>query len=124
MSATLLFERIWADELPGILNRSLEGWSRLKKWGDFDIPRDARKMAKKWLVQANLVSAFVDERIERGVQGRVALGTVYQEFVQWAKNSGIQRGLTRQAFGVDLDNLGFIIKKSNGERVVYGAKLR
>ena len=121
---TSLFERIWANELPGILNRSLAGWSRLKKGGDFDIPEDALKMAKKWLVHANPVSAFVDECITRDIQGRVPLGKVYQEFVQWAKNSGIQRGLTRQAFGVDLDNLGFTIKKSNGERVVYGAKLR
>ena len=121
---TSLFERIWANELPGILNRSLAGWSRLKKGGDFDIPEDALKMAKKWLVQANPVSAFVDECITRDIQGRVPLGTVYDAFVQWAKNSGIQRGLTRQAFGVDLDNLGFTIKKSNGERVVYGAKLR
>jgi putative DNA primase/helicase len=119
-----LFERIWANELPGVLNRSLQGWSRLKDRGDFDIPIDARRMAKKWLVHANPVSAFIDECVTRGVDGRVPLREVYTRFVQWARDSGIQRALTRQALGVDLDNLDFTLKKSNGERVVYGLKLR
>ena len=71
---TSLFERIWANELPGILNRSLAGWSRLKRRGDFDIPQDALTMAKKWLVQANPVSAFVDRCIHARHPGTRPLG--------------------------------------------------
>lgn len=121
---TMLFERIWAKELPGILNRSLEGWSRLQKRGDFEIPKDAKQELKTWLVQANPLSAFVEECVTTDVQGRIKLREVYDRFRQWAKDSGIVRGLSMQALAADLQNLGFTIKKSNGDRRVYGLKLR
>jgi putative DNA primase/helicase len=33
-----LFDRILATELPGVLNRALEGYRRLLVWGTFKLP--------------------------------------------------------------------------------------
>ncbi|MBQ69283.1 hypothetical protein CL689_04395, partial [Candidatus Saccharibacteria bacterium] len=121
---TTLFDRIWATELPGILNRSLDGWQRLKARGDFLLPKDAAKMKEKWVVQANPFAAFIEECVTADPAGRVALSVVYERFTSWIRESGIHRSLTRQQLGTDLANWGFTLKKSNGQKVVYGLILR
>jgi putative DNA primase/helicase len=46
-----LFERIWADELPGVLNRALAGLRRLRKRGSKFRPPDAVTRATEYWVQ-------------------------------------------------------------------------
>ena len=56
-----LFERIWANELPGVLNRALDGYRRLLERGTkFKLPLAVKKATKRWLQQANPLPAFVE----------------------------------------------------------------
>jgi putative DNA primase/helicase len=119
-----LFVRIWANELPGVLNRALEGLKRLQERDHFELPRDARRAAKKWLEQANLFMAFIDDACEREPSGRASMKTVYERFINWAKSSGITKPVTRPQLKRDLQHAGFEVKKSNGDVVVYGLKLK
>lgn len=81
-------------------------------------------MKEKWVVQANPFAAFIEECVTADPAGRVALSVVYERFTSWIRESGIHRSLTRQQLGTDLANWGFTLKKSNGQKVVYGLILR
>jgi putative DNA primase/helicase len=58
-----LFERIWAREMPGILNRALEGYRRLARRGfRFKLPADVRSATKRWLEHAKSGRTITEER--------------------------------------------------------------
>jgi putative DNA primase/helicase len=119
-----LFDRIWANELPGVLNRALEGWKRLAERGRFRFPRDVVAATDNWVNEANPLSTFVDEVIQTDPNGRVSMKKVYEVFQEWSKASGIQRTLNRQMLTRDFKHRGFTIKKSNSDVVVYGIMLK
>jgi len=119
-----LFDRITANELPGVLNRALEGWKRLQERGHFKIPPDVQATTEKWIGEANPFTAFIEEAIERDPDGRTPLGVVFEHFLQWTKDVGIQRPLNRLQFRRDLKHQGFDVRKSNGDVVVRGIILR
>lgn len=119
-----LFPRIWAQELPGILNCALSGWRRLQRRGEFELPVDVVDANKKWLREANPFTAFIADLCIRKSDGRVPLKVVYAQFVDWARDSGISRPLTRPQLRQDLVHAGFAVKKSNSDVVVRGLVLR
>src|SRR6185312_13289346 len=45
-----LFDRIASTELPGVLNRAIEGWQRLHRRRGFKLPRDVIEAGQQWLV--------------------------------------------------------------------------
>jgi putative DNA primase/helicase len=119
-----LFPRIWAQELPGILNHYLGGWQRLQTRGHFHLPAAVEKARENWLREANPFTAFIDEMCKRQPDGRVSLRLLYARFVEWAKAAGIIRPLTRPQLKQDLEHAGFVVKKSNSDVVVRGLVLK
>ena len=66
-----LFERIWAQELPGVLNRALRGYRRLLERGSkFKRPAPIGLATKAWLQQANPLPAFIEAHCIRNAEGR------------------------------------------------------
>lgn len=59
-----LFPRIWKAELPGVLNRAIEGLQRVMIRGEFAEPLDCLKAKDEWMMQANPLVAFLAERTE------------------------------------------------------------
>jgi putative DNA primase/helicase len=55
-----LFDRILASELPGVLNRALEGYRRLVVRGSFKLPVAVKKATARWLQRANPLPAFIE----------------------------------------------------------------
>jgi putative DNA primase/helicase len=51
-----LFPKIWQTELPGVLNRALEGLARLRKREDFLLPTDCVRAAQEFMANANPLS--------------------------------------------------------------------
>jgi P4 family phage/plasmid primase-like protien len=49
-----LFDRIWAKEMSGVLNRALKGYGRLIRRGHFDPPAAVYKATKRWVEQATI----------------------------------------------------------------------
>ena len=58
-----LFPGIWEKELPGILNRSLQGLRRLRKRGGFKMPEDCKRAMKEFMARANPLIAFIEEMV-------------------------------------------------------------
>ena len=56
-----LFPKIWQSELPGVLNRALEGLARLRKRGDFKPPVDCVRAAQEFMAHANPLLAFIED---------------------------------------------------------------
>ena len=54
-----LFEQIWANELPGVLNRALAGYKLLiERQFRFNRPSPVKSATAHWLQQANPLPAF------------------------------------------------------------------
>ncbi len=53
-----LFPKIWEAEMPGVLNRALEGLARLRQRGAFLPPQDCERAAREFLAHANPLNAF------------------------------------------------------------------
>jgi phage/plasmid-associated DNA primase len=74
-----LFERIWANELPGVLNRALGGYRRLLERGSkFKRPAAVRQATNRWLQQANPLPAFVEAHCVRQAEGRCLVKSFYR----------------------------------------------
>gem|GEM_PF-3544205 len=56
-----LFKRIWNAELPGILNRSIEGLRRLRERGRYQEPEDCLRAKEEFLKKANPFPRFIAE---------------------------------------------------------------
>ena len=66
-----LFERIWANELPGVLNQALRGYKRLLERGTkFKFPNAVKQATTAWLQQANPLPAFIQAHCIKKAQGR------------------------------------------------------
>ena len=105
-----LFKRIWANELPGVLNRSLQGLKRLIDRGmRFDEPDDLQAAKKEWIIQANPLPAFIDDRCEP--EGKCWMGDFYRAFKGWAGEMGFTRVQQQPSVSKNLKNLGYEFKR-------------
>lgn len=117
-----LFNRIWRDEMPGVLNRALEGLSRLRERGNFLPPDDCQKAAGVWLQNANPTAGFVAECMTQSDRASVRRGVLWEEFQEWAAANGY-RAPGRNWFYESLDGLGIRWIKSEGHHVAQGWRL-
>jgi putative DNA primase/helicase len=68
-----LFDRIIRNELPGVLNRALEGWKRIKTSSGFTRSSDMTEARHDLLVHANPLKGFIDERCQIDPKGKATL---------------------------------------------------
>ena len=120
-----LFERIWANELPGVLNRALRGYRRLlQRNSSFLIPDAVKKATTAWLGQANPLPAFIEERCEKGVSERCWMQELYAAYTMWAQRAGYTMIQSQPSFRRNLEHLGFQSSRGNRGQRVTGLRLR
>jgi P4 family phage/plasmid primase-like protien len=119
-----LFRDIWQDELPGILNRAIEGLKRLKERGDFEPPEDCDRAHKDWLAHSNPLCAFIAEQCEEDPTHNTDLKDVYRAFQTWAKVSGIKSISSKNVLGRNLENLSYTVRRVHGYANVVGLSIR
>ena len=51
--------KIWDTEMPGVLNRALEGLAQLRQRAVFLPPPDCERAAREFLAHANSLNAFL-----------------------------------------------------------------
>jgi putative DNA primase/helicase len=119
-----LFDRIWANEMPGVLNRALKGYSRLVRRGHFDPPAAVYKATKRWVDQANPVPAFIQEACIRRPEAKCQMTELYPAFRQWAEQAGFTMVQNQLSFRRNLEHLGFSVGHNNQGQRVKGLKLR
>jgi putative DNA primase/helicase len=120
-----LFDRIWANELPGVLNRALRGYRRLlNRNSSFKIPAAANRAKDAWLGQANPLPAFIAERCVKGVSEHCWMQDLYAAYTTWAQQAGYTMIQSKPAFSRNLEHLGFKSLHGNRGQRVNGLALR
>jgi putative DNA primase/helicase len=120
-----LFPRIWANELPGVLNRALRGYRRLlERNSSFKLPDAVKKATNGWLGQANPLPAFIEERCVKGVSERCWIQALYAAYASWAQQAGYTLIQNQTSFRRNLEHLGFKSSRGNRGQRVNGLALR
>ncbi len=120
-----LFDRIWATELPGILNRALQGWQQFvsndhKLLDSLDLDLAEREL----FVHGNPLPAFIDECCEKGATYSVGVRQLYEAYTAWAKESGYNFSIVRNTLKRQFIQLGFGTKRVNGLVFATGLQLQ
>jgi P4 family phage/plasmid primase-like protien len=120
-----LFERIWATELPGVLNRAIAGLGRLRGRGSqFKWPVDCALATEKFIREANPLPAFIEERCRRDARGRCLLRDFYDAYVKWADQAGITLRQQQSSVRKNLEHMIFAVKHGNRGAIVTGLALK
>lgn len=118
-----LFPRIWAEEMPGVLNRFLDGLRRVMRRGwQFEPPADSVEAKSTLLKAVNPVPAFIDERCER--EGSIYVQPLFEAYRDWAQGAGITFHQQRLAFQRNLESLGFKANHGRQGPKIHGLRLR
>lgn len=88
-------------ELPGILNWSLEGWSRLNERGHFSMPKSSAETLRQLEDLASPIGAFLRDECVVGPDHSVTKDEAYSRWSQWCSLSNMKCG-TKAEFGSDL----------------------
>jgi phage/plasmid-associated DNA primase len=112
------------NELPGVLNRALQGWGRLQRKGHFTKSLDMRIASKLFVAHANPLQGFIDECCEKADDGRIKLDEFYRQYKIWAEDSGFTMTQTKPNVRKNLENMGYGVPRHNVGRVIRGLKLR
>jgi putative DNA primase/helicase len=118
-----LFDRILANELPGVLNRALEGYRRLMVRGTFKLPSAVKNATARWLQHANPLPAFIKACCVKGPDAECRLGDFYAAFAEWARQMGYTSIQNQQGVSLDLEHLGFATTTTSRGTVFVGLAL-
>ena len=119
-----LWPRIRRNELPGILNRLIEGLQRLRKRGKWKSPVDVRQAKREWFQNANPLLGFMAERTRRDGTNKCLLSEFYLAYKAWTDDNGITYVLQRNTLGRQLKQLGYNVRHTNGGMAVIGLALK
>ena len=121
-------ERIIDAELPGVMNRLLDGFRRfLARGSKFDVPNECRESQERWLASSNTTALFASECIE--VTGRqedyVSAQRAYELYGLWIRDHEANaKQLGRNKFYEALKDMGFVMKNHGGSWVFSSVRLR
>lgn len=118
-----LFPNIWENEMPGVLNRFIEGLVQLRQRGDFHPPIDCEEAFNDFMIHANPLVGFFDECCVPDPDGRIRLKDLWLAMSAWSKAQGIRISFGRNGLKRKLDGLGHTIKSVKGYPTLYGFSL-
>lgn len=87
------------DELPGILNRALEGCLDWQKAGKLILPEVVKLTTEEYQKDMDIVGQFLEECCDFGTGYSVMKDDLYQAYRNWARNAGHNHPLTSVQFG-------------------------
>lgn len=121
---TNLFERIWANELSGVLNRALKGYKRLiERNFQFKRPLPIRVATEKWLQQANPLPGFLAACCVKDATCHTLMKEFYAAYVAWTGEMGFTLTQTQQTVTRNLEHLHFATTHANKGLAVIGLKI-
>jgi P4 family phage/plasmid primase-like protien len=121
-----LFDKIWAGEMSGILNRALEGFRRVMKRGlQFKPPDSIANATAGWIRQSNPIPTFIEECCEVGPTYTCYVKFLYAAYLKWSAENGYTMRQQRSTFQRNLSHLNYTraLKGKGGARV-QGLRLR
>ena len=119
-----LFEKIWATELPGILNRALEGLARLRQRGGFALPVDCKRAANEFMANANPLAGFIDDQCEKDPKGSIPLPEFRDAMAAWVLDQGLKTQVPFKTLKRRLLRMNYEVTKVHGTERVKGLRLK
>ena len=118
-----LKEKIGA-EAPGILNWALEGLSRLRARGHFELPNVVREATEGFKEANDVVGAFVKDAclVRDAPDCEVQAGKLYEAYRHWSRVNG-HKPLSSTAIPAEWRRLGFGSRSLNGRKLYTGLKV-
>ena len=117
-----VFRYIWANEMPGVLALAVWGLRQLMTRGGFDEPSPCIDARSQWLASASPLASFIFDECECNPDVRQTTTEFYNAFKFWLMGQGFHYAFTQTKVTRDIEALGYVVKKSNGVRWVYGIK--
>ncbi|WP_394900132.1 DNA primase family protein [Clostridium butyricum] len=127
-----LFEKIKANEMPGILNWALEGLKRLKDNNyQFTESNAVNKLMDKYQKDQNPVISFVEDMIVADEENKISKKELINKYYTWVRQQGIddKNSTSNQKFWKMLEaalnklNIHIEEKKVRGIRHLKGIRL-
>lgn len=107
-------------ELPGILNRLLEGWRDYRDHGyDIQVPRIVRESTSKWREEVDTHGQFIADQCTVGSQLKCLSSELYTEWKDWCQKYGEEAG-SNKAFTQELMDRGYTVKRSSKGNQIVG----
>lgn len=120
-----LFERIWSDELSGVLNRAIEGLSRVRKRGSkFAWPEAVEIATEGFFANANPLPAFIAERCKKVIGASMTMKAFYVAYCLWANANGVTMKQQQTSVRKNLEHLGFAVVHRNSGSTLLGLQLK
>lgn len=119
-----LFYKIWEDEMPGVLNRVLEGLKRLRIRKDFKLPADCVRAHHDFFSHANPLIAFLEEKCAVDPDARTKLKDFRNAMKVWARDQGVRNPPTDKRLKRKLQSLRYKVVKVKGYETLYGVELQ
>jgi len=94
----LLAKLTTEQELSGLLNRALDGLSRLKKNGDFTYTKTIEDTRSKYVLASNPAMAFIEDHCEFSAWVTITKEDLYQAFMKFCDENKLP-GMAKKAFG-------------------------
>lgn len=120
-------DEIIETELPGILNKALEGLKRLKQRGYFKEPISCQDAKNIWLDSANPVAGFIRDCVEVTKQytnNKVSLNDLYLAYCNYCSEQNYNRVIAKNSFRESCVELGLTIKSNSRHHNFVGIKLK
>lgn len=115
------FEYIWAQEMPGVINRAIEGYQRVVKRKHFDPPQECLDARHDFLAHGNPLYCFLTECLVKKSESRIPFPQLRTSYEAWAKEQNISRlSDMNKTLKRKLQALGFEIGTYNGYSCVLG----
>lgn len=118
--------KIIDTELPGVLNRALEGYKRLRKRGSFKEPSECISAKGEWLRLANPLMEFVASQTKKSGNGTFSkVGDLYEQYRLWCHNQGgVRHPLMQNRFEISMLQLGYRTASEEGCKVFLGVEMK
>lgn len=115
-----LFPTIWRTEMPGVLNRALQGLQRVMHRQTFEPPTSCVNAFDLWMQDINPTHAFVSEFLERAPECAIPWKEVWKKFEAWQEDEGLQYAIKKRGAKSDFKSLGVSFVKRDGYDWIKG----
>jgi len=123
-----LWQKVFDEEMPGVLNKLIAGFYRVKARGCFDDPEPVVRARDEWMRQSNSVADFAAECLTKQADGKtfVRVKDLYVSYCSWCVVIGIadRFRVTRRSMNSSLEDLGYKLDILDGYPIIQGYKLR
>jgi P4 family phage/plasmid primase-like protien len=110
-------------ELPGVLNKSLEGLCRLRQRGTFTHPRSIQGASYRWLCEANPIAAFMEDVFVKVSGENCDIDRVWIEYQFWTQEQGFRKQVKKK-FLASIQSLGYNLsgKQLRGVKLISDSR--